>query len=360
MSSGLSIEDHCRDLYARTFGLWRSLEGQYPTWKCRFSILFGPPVSRPDLLILGANPGFSEADLYDEEVLTWPERNEYATQDWLLARTLRTMFQSIGLQAVLDRSVGTNRLFFKSKSLGPHKSGLGWADNPPWVRSRLEAYCEAELDKLVQSLEPRAILVLGLSVFDRYVDDPGRTLSSGNRRVGQIGTKGTISVLGIMHPTGARMSNSARAVIADGISNLLGRESRPAVASPKRQNATADDLLRDPDEGNRKPVDRQSGLKPSTRVRAGIKPPESFGYRPIHDFWRELSKLGEIEVADFHRHLVSIKWQRPRGGALTYEVTRTDVASMCKNGFAVRADGPVVTPTLTPSPPAAPRRRRRS
>ena len=71
------VTEYCADLYRRTRTLWLGLEGQYPTWECQFSILYGPLQVSPDLLILGRNPGFNPDDLYDEEILTWPKANEY-------------------------------------------------------------------------------------------------------------------------------------------------------------------------------------------------------------------------------------------------------------------------------------------
>ena len=120
------IATYCGDLYDRTRLRRRSLEGQYPTWECRFSILYGPLIFRPDLLILGSNPGFDPADLYEDEILTWPKDNEYTNKDWPLARKLRSIFASAELGNLLERSLGTNLLFFKSKCLGRYKdAGLG-------------------------------------------------------------------------------------------------------------------------------------------------------------------------------------------------------------------------------------------
>ncbi len=327
-----AIVAHCRDLYTRTQILWDSLEGKYPTWHCRFSILYGPPMYKPDLLILGSNPGFDPDDLYDEEILTWPTHNEYTTQNWKLATKLQSIFAEAGLENLLERSLGTNRLFFKSKSLKRHKSGLGWADNAQNVRNQLEKYCANELEKLIQLLEPRIVLVLGLSLFDDFADTISREVNGvKGRRVAAIGWTDGIKILGIIHPTGAQVSNDDWGIVAKALAQELGNsetnESIPEIAPQLH--------IENNDTAATKPT-RQRRFRPDTVIKAATKPPSTFRYQPIHDFWQELSKLGEVTVEVFHQHMVTTGWQRPQGGALTYIVTRIDIACMCRNDFATR------------------------
>lgn len=342
MSTHRDSEDEllvrCHDLYARTRFLWESLEGAYPTWHCRFSILYGPPMLGPDLFILGSNPGFDPAYLYDDEILTWPKENEYITQKWPLATKLRSIFANAGLENLLERSIGTNRLFFKSKSLDHHETGLGWADNPKAIRERLEAYCSHELEQLIRLIKPKFILVLGLSVFDDFSNAASRNVEGvKGRRVATVGSADGIKTIGIIHPTGARVSNADWAIVEKALALELGG------------TALTNDLMPDGAMKNQPPKldiqsrilptsksTRQKALRPDTVVRAAGKPPGTYAYQPIHDFWSELSRLGDVTVEDFHQHMVSKGWRRPQGGALTYAVTRTDIACMCREGFAMR------------------------
>ena len=333
------VTTYCEDLYSRTRALWRSLEGQYPTWKCRFSILYGPPVFRPDLLIVGSNPGFNADDLYDEEILTWPGKNEYTNKNWPLATKLRSIFSDAGLEAVLEKSLGTNQLFFKSKGVDRHETGLGWADNPLDVRRQLEAYCAHELERLVRELEPNALLTLGLSVFDDIADVDRRDITSAKgRRVASVGSAYGTTIIGVIHPTGAQVSNEDWALVVSALSAKLGSKSqlarKPVVALGQKQPKQVSSAKTSPKKGS----SRQPPFRPDSVVKAAKKPPATFGYQPINDFWQELSQLGEVTVEDFHRHMLSTGWRRPQGGALTYEVTRTDIACMCREGFAARVD----------------------
>lgn len=217
------VTEYCADLYRRTRTLWLGLEGQYPTWGCRFSILYGPPQVSPDLLILGRNPGFDPDDLYDEEILSWPKANEYTNKSWKLATKLRSIFAGAGLSNLLDRSVGTNQLFFKSKGIGRHETGLGWADNPLPVRKQLEEYCTHELEHLICLLRPRLVLALGLSVFDDIADTGPREVNGAKgRRVAAIGVANGARTVGIIHPTGAQVSNVDWTIVARELALELG------------------------------------------------------------------------------------------------------------------------------------------
>jgi hypothetical protein len=331
------VVNHCRGLYDRTRALWNSLEGRYPTWPCRFSILYGPPIHEPDLLILGSNPGFNPRYLYDEEILTWPKANEYATQDWPLAAKLRRLFAAAGLESILEHSVGTNRLFFKSKCLGKHETGLGWGNNPSEIRDQLESFCDREINELIQMLKPKVIFVLGLAVFDAFADRVLYTVSGAKgRRVAAVGLCGDSKVIGIIHPTGAQVSSQDWAAVSQTMATEFEGSPRreSGVGTNEQPFAALDDTQSQPVRMTK--IARNTALGPATVVKAATRPPSTFAYQPIHDFWRELARLGEVTIEEFHQHMVSTGWRRPRGGLLTYPVTRTDLACMCRNGFAVR------------------------
>lgn len=75
----------------------------------------------------------------------------------------------------------------------------------------------------------------------------------------------------------------------------------------------------------------------SERFQAADRPPTSFRYSPIHDFWRELLNMGPQSTDEFYAHLNRIGWRRPSGKPLTTAIVRTDLVSMVKHGFAIRA-----------------------
>lgn len=202
------LREDVRSLYRRTRQIWQEYKGLYPTWECRFSILYGPPVLSPDLLIVGSNPGFDPDYLYDAEIKTWPEDNEYTSRRWPLACKLRSTFATAGLPDLLEHSVGTNRIFFKSAGLAKNKkNGLGWGDNPLQIRRALESFCAKEVDALIVKLQPKKILVLGMAAFDLMASSLfSNTICSKGRRLFATGTLGDSDIIGIIHPTGAHIS----------------------------------------------------------------------------------------------------------------------------------------------------------
>jgi len=85
--------------------------------------------------------------------------------------------------------------------------------------------------------------------------------------------------------------------------------------------------------------------------RAALRPPESFRYSPIHDFWKELTKVGPITTDAFFEHLISVGWRRPSGKPFTRAIVRTDLVSMVKNGFAtIDPEGSAVPRSNSPQP----------
>ena len=68
------------------------------------------------------------------------------------------------------------------------------------------------------------------------------------------------------------------------------------------------------------------------------KPPATFGYQSIHEFWEVLNRSGPMSIKQLHQEMIKQGWRRPRGGKLTLKIMQIDVVSMAKpgNGFAER------------------------
>ncbi len=349
-----ALEEYCKGMYRRTRAFWDARKGKYPTWKCRFSILYGPPKVGTDIMIVGSNPGFDPNDLYDEEIQSWPSKNEYWTRNWPLAVKLRQIFSATDDRDRLRDSVGTNLLFFKSRSLGSHKSGLGWANNPRHIRAEMERFCRREVWNLVRAVRPKLILVLGLAAFDKIVETPEKVILSrsdegAQRRIFAAGAGFGRRVIGMIHPTGARVSSADWDIVTFALRGELERidafedvdddaeKVRQHVAEAGECPPSGGSPAGAQGKGSLDRSDRGAPLRPWTVIEAtAVRPTASVGYQPIVDFWHELKRVGPVSIEDFHNHMVSIGWRRPRGQALTYEVTRIDLASMCKKGFARR------------------------
>jgi hypothetical protein len=205
------------------------------------------------------------------------------------------------------------------------------------VRKQLEKFCNHEVEGLIRLLQPNLVLALGLSVFDDIADVGSRGVQGvKGRRVAAIGVANGAKAVGIIHPTGAQVSNADWAIVAKELGRELssGKFTAVPIENPL-QSGKSDKPISKP-ESVRPLAVRQPAFRPSTVLKAANKPPGTFAYQPIHDFWHQLSQLDEVTVEEFHRHMVSTGWRRPQGGVLTYDVTRTDLVCMCREGFAVR------------------------
>ena len=198
-------------------------------------------------------------------------------------------------------------------------------NRPPTTAMRRFAWDQV-VAKQIAALNPGTIIALGKAaggVLRRYYDGPARLVVL-PRAIGDT-----------------RLTAEAR----DEITRLAAAGQSPAEVSADsvdqvssmRENAPQPDVSLHRTAPNTR--GRQKPYRPHTVVEAVNRPPASFGYQPIHDFWHELKRLGPTSVEDFHGHMRDIGWKRPSGQDLTYEVARTDLASMCKHGFARRLDG---------------------
>lgn len=191
-------------IYGQIHSLWETLEGILITWDHKFSILYGPPISRPPIFFIGLNPGGGPEESLE---LSWPPEFEYARADYRLARRMRELFDRLGALPVLEKATGANLLFFRTPCLEGNNGGTGWQDVPVTLRKPLEAICREKLMQLIRSMEPRTLFALGMGVFDQLAQE-GATdvLAPRGRRLAARGVMDGIPLIAIMHPTGSRWS----------------------------------------------------------------------------------------------------------------------------------------------------------
>lgn len=189
-------------------------------------------------------------------------------------------------------------------------------------------------------LRPSRILTLGLGVFDQVAGiAENEVTGNGGRRIAASGIASGVPVLGIIHPTGARVSTMDWQRVTEWLAvEFVGRTNAPKSPDATPSIVYSETPSSVPAQGPRN-RSRQPPFKPDTVVRAARKPPSSYAYQPVHDFWHELARMGDVSVADFLAHMIAAGWRRPQGKPLTYDVARTDIACMCREGFAVRVRG---------------------
>jgi hypothetical protein len=202
-----NLTQRVQGIYDRVNALWRLHESDLFSGACGFSILSGPPVPRPSLMLIGANPGFGVDDHEPRLEASWPPTSYIGDADWTLARKLRSIFAEAKRPEALKTSLQTNFLFFKSSSLS-REGRYPWLSVSPSTRAFLEHRCSEEVIELIKNLRPGLILVLGLDPFDRHALNAETIMldRTGKRRLLVTGDISGQPAIGVLHPSGARVA----------------------------------------------------------------------------------------------------------------------------------------------------------
>lgn len=127
--------------------------------------------------------------------------NEYLNESWTLAVELRKRFG----RAYLQGAVGTNAIFFRAS--GWKK----WHGLERRLRSDLETFCVGENKRLIRTMRPKQILILGWDALDLMGGSGFRELVANGRgdgrrrrnRLLQSGKLEGIATFAIPHPSAA-------------------------------------------------------------------------------------------------------------------------------------------------------------
>jgi len=201
-------ESLCNAIYLETKAFYEAIAD-----RCEnkgFQILYGPPFVEAPIFFIGYQPGRGlkspeEERKYGSED-RWPSRCEYVTEDWALAKNMRSMFP----QELLERCVGLNAIFVRSPSVQHYRSHVEGE-----LRREIEAFCLANVGRLVEALRPKLVVVVGfetLALFGESTpvlrsDKLGRVLTKAARVAGR-------PAVGTLHLSGARISRRDREAIA--------------------------------------------------------------------------------------------------------------------------------------------------
>jgi len=217
------------NLYAELHEYWENKRSFLPrTGDLKFGIFYSPVHAHPDLMIIGANPGFDS----DDDTKAPPDTNLFYDpigrnpKEWKISPAMRKLFQPAGQEEMLRNSVVLNLLFFKSRCLGRHAgTGQGWRDNRDAnVRHEIEHYCRHKVEQIVSQLAPARILVLGLATWDKLAEPQAKLVARRRGLRGRLAVAGTVfnrSALGIIHPTGAQIRYDERRELANHLGAFL-------------------------------------------------------------------------------------------------------------------------------------------
>lgn len=159
-----------------------------------FTIFYSPIRFRPNLLLVGDNPGGDE--LVRQEKL--PVEHEYFKYNYAIAYAMKNkIFTGERLNHLLKDSVKTNRIFFKTKNLKQFNELID--------SKNMESYCFEILEGIIKVLEPKLIFAESLGTFRKLSNEERIILKKeeNNKSLLVLGNYNEIPVLGINHPSRA-------------------------------------------------------------------------------------------------------------------------------------------------------------
>jgi hypothetical protein len=175
-----------------------------------FEILYGPPLHRPDMLLLGYQPGGGAQSPEDARARyplpdRWPDTSAYVTAPWPLAGRLRDMFGT----EPLTRSVGLNAIFVRS----PKIAAYGTIDGE--LRNEISHFCLPHVIRIIDAVDPVNVVVMGFATLRLFgAATPDRCNAKG-RVLTSVGTIAGRRAIAMLHPSGAHISGEDRRAIAD-------------------------------------------------------------------------------------------------------------------------------------------------
>lgn len=159
----MSVEEWAESLEEDVFNYWKQ---NHKDWKGGFRVFYGPVSAEPELLILGYQPGGDPEDFKRDHLdrlsngdFSPPERHEYLTSDYTIARRMRRKVFK-GDNEILSRSVKSNVIFFRAKNMDR------WKRVPNEKRRDMENFSLQKVEEMIETLNPKSILVEGMATWD--------------------------------------------------------------------------------------------------------------------------------------------------------------------------------------------------
>lgn len=227
----MDMDEFSQTIIDQVHKKWRSLEKdkltKYGIWDCGFSLLYSPLRANTDLMILGFNPGGDEKDFKIEDEIKMPRHHSYLLRDgqcdYRLARETRDLFE--GKMHLLEESIKANLIPFRS----PNKRA--WYEIDRDLRTDLEDFSRDIVHQLLESVQPRILLIEGAQTFDLFLQwfnnkitsvDENPLKGSRNRRLFcRARMMDERQVIGIIHLSGARPSREDKKIINDELGKYL-------------------------------------------------------------------------------------------------------------------------------------------
>jgi hypothetical protein len=193
-----AAESTCLKVYEETRAFYAEKEPVLGSHAHGFRILHGPPVLNPPILFIGYQPGGTtpggEGD-HDG----WPAKCVYTIERWVLWRRLREIWGT----ATLEKCTGLNLFFFRAPNIA------AWRQIRRDLRQEIEAFCHRRVERIVRTLAPKQIVVIGLGTFD-LLTTGGAALTGDRGVLIKSGSLWGTRCYGTVHLSGAQISRTDR------------------------------------------------------------------------------------------------------------------------------------------------------
>jgi hypothetical protein len=193
----IDLEAVCRDVHAQTQAFHARVASRLGHRDHGFRVLYGPPFPEAPVLFLGFQPGGGKEDMSSDHHAGWPERCEYAHETWLLAKRMRAIWGA----DFLDRCTGLNLIFFRARNI------RAWKALEANLRNEIECFCRAQVERVVEAIAPKRIVVIGIGTFDRLKVENVELFKKG-RTLAKVGKIYGRPAPGVIHLSGAHLSGA--------------------------------------------------------------------------------------------------------------------------------------------------------
>lgn len=202
------LDTWAEDLTKEVYNQWNN---KYSFWKPGFKIFYSPMIKNPTLMILSLNPGGTELHFeqesktrFEDNDFSLPERNEYLTADYAMARKMRLLFRDH--LDLLEQSIALPILFFRSKNYQYWKKNI-----PKDILTEMEQFSYLKIQTILKKLKPRFCLVIGFQTYEQIKNNILKINNESNvpddsNRLYITAKSDNLSLFAVPHLTGYHLS----------------------------------------------------------------------------------------------------------------------------------------------------------
>ncbi len=149
--------------------IYSEYKNKYSFWKHGIKVFYSPVRLEPDLMIISYQPGGTEKNYIEEEKDSFEKGefkmqtfNSYIETDYTMSCKIRSLFDFDNGLYFLNKSVVLPLIFFRAPTINAWRKDLSKQQ-----RMVMEEFCFSKVKEIVQKLQPKKILILGIETYDQ-------------------------------------------------------------------------------------------------------------------------------------------------------------------------------------------------